>query len=439
MGPHRIDRYCRGFIGALSFPHITALSLAALNLGAGLALALHQPSRSADVRTIYEWCRGWLVEGVRLYSTPHSATDYPPHAIVFLSPLAMLPLEYALHVVAALTLLVTPILAYLVVRASAPRATVSAALMPVLLFLCWGGVRTLLQFTRLSMTLSFAALMLADTRSITSGLILGVAFVKPHIAGPIALWMAFAHRARTIVVAALVVCAGFGAYCFRVGAHPLSVAEHYIDVVLNVHGAEAALLGRTSVRRWIFGAVEDPDWANTVWIATSLGLLLIPCAMAVAERRRHSPAGAAVPAAFCLWSLLSFYHIGNNMILLLPAFVFLWLADDSDTALSRRVLAALLQLELMIDIPVRFRDFAPASGWRRIIIIDFDRFLVVVTFVYVIALWFRGRASEPWREIELEHPAVTGALEGPCEVELAHGEAEEVHPQRDAGRRHAVR
>ena len=46
------------------------------------------------------------------------------------------------------------------------------------------------------------------------------------------------------------------------------------------------------------------------------------------------------------------------MILLLPAFVFLWLADDSDTALPRRVLAALLQIELMIDIPVRFRDFA---------------------------------------------------------------------------------
>jgi len=384
-------RDLRTLVGGLSLGHATALAFAILNLGVGLTLALGQPARSADLQTIHEWCRRWLVEGVRLYSIPNSTTDYPPHAIVFLSPLAMLPLEYVVYVIAAATLLATPLLAYLVVRSNAPDAPVSATVMPVLLFLCWGGVRTLLQFSRLSMTLTFAALALAPARSLTGGLLLGVALTKPHIAGPVALWMAFANRMRAIVIAAMVVAAGFGAYCFRIGAHPLSVASHYVDVLFDVHGAETGLLGRTSVRRWIFGAVDDADWANTTWIAIALILLLIPCAMAVIERRRRSRVSAAVPAAFCLWSLLSFYHIGNNMILLLPAFVFLWFADDPETMMSRRALAVLLQLELMIEIPVRLRDFAPPSGWSRVVIVDFDRFLVVLTFVCVIALWLRGR------------------------------------------------
>jgi uncharacterized membrane protein YecN with MAPEG domain len=388
-------RTWRSFWRTLSFPALTACGFAILNLAGGVALALNQPSRRADLQTIHEWCSRWLLEGVRLYSIPNSTTDYPPHAIVFLSPIAMLPLEWVVHVVAALTLIATPILACLVVRATSPHARLSAAATPIFLFLCWGGVRTLLQFTRLSLTLTFAALMLAESRSTTSGMLLGLALVKPHIAGPVALWIAFRYRARAILVAAIVVASGVCVYCLRVGVDPSQVASSYVDVLVDVHGAEAGLQGRTSVRRWIFAAVDDPYRANTLWIAAAFVLLAIPCAMAAIERRRSSHAAAAVPAAFCLWSLLSFYHIGNNMILLLPAFVFLWLADDPKTAIARRVLAALLQIELMIDIPVRLRDYAPAYGPGCAIIVDFDRFLVALTFVYVIALWCRLRRSGP--------------------------------------------
>ena len=137
-----------------------------------------------------------------------------------------------------------------------------------------------------------------------------------------------------------------------------------------------------------------------------------------------------MPAAFCLWSLLSFYHIGNNMILMLPAFVFLWFADDPPTAVKRRVLALLIQLELMVDVPVRFRAFVPLSGWGRLVIVDFDRFLVALTFAYVIALWYRLRnvpcSLESGREVELENPPGTRTLERPREIELADRVAEQV-------------
>jgi len=373
-----------------SIPKALLLAVAALNLAVGVALALSDDSRSADLAAIHDWCRQWLFEGSRLYAAT-STTDYPPHAIVFLSPIAMLPLESAIQVVAALTLILSPLVGYFIVRTNSPQARVSAAAVPVLLFLCWGGVRTLLQFTRISLTLAFAAALLGDTRSVASGVCLGLALAKPHIAGPIAMWMAFAHRARTILVASAVVAVGFGSYCLRVGAHPLGVIARYFSVVLSVHGASAGLEGRTSVRRWIFAAVDDPDLANGAWIGAALLLLLIPCAMAAIERKNRSDARGAVPAAFCLWSLLSFYHLGNNMILMFPAFVFLWYANDPETVHKRRVLMALIQLELVVDVPVRLRGLAPASGWARLIIVDFDRFLVALAFAYVIVVWWKIR------------------------------------------------
>ncbi len=37
------------------------------------------------------WGRGWLVDGINIYHLVDSAVDYPPNAIVLLSPLGLLP------------------------------------------------------------------------------------------------------------------------------------------------------------------------------------------------------------------------------------------------------------------------------------------------------------------------------------------------------------
>src|SRR2546430_5819553 len=185
MARRLFDSESRWQLLAARIPLLTAVAVtfAGLNRGVGVALALNQPSAHADLRTLHDWCRRWLIEGGCLYSAPNSATDYPPHAIVFLSPIALLPFEQLVPVCAALTLALTPLLAYFVVRSMSPRTRLSAAAMPVLLFLCWGGVRTLLQFSRFSLTLAFAAAVFADSRAVPSGICLGIALAKPHIAG----------------------------------------------------------------------------------------------------------------------------------------------------------------------------------------------------------------------------------------------------------------
>ena len=64
---------------------------AGLNLAVGVALALRQPARASDLLEIYDWCRSWLFGRHDLYAGPYAVTDYPPNAIVMLSPLALLP------------------------------------------------------------------------------------------------------------------------------------------------------------------------------------------------------------------------------------------------------------------------------------------------------------------------------------------------------------
>jgi Na+/H+ antiporter NhaA len=96
---------------------------------------------------------------------------------------------------------------------------------------------------------------------------------------------------------------------------------------------------------------------------------------------------AAAPALFCLWSLLTIYHIGNNLILLLPAFAFLLLVDDPATVWWRMGVASAIQIAMMLDIPVHLASRVPDHGPLFLLVRDFDRIVVLVTFVSVTLLW----------------------------------------------------
>jgi UDP-N-acetylmuramyl pentapeptide phosphotransferase/UDP-N-acetylglucosamine-1-phosphate transferase len=106
--------------------------------------------------------------------------------------------------------------------------------------------------------------------------------------------------------------------------------------------------------------------------------------------------GMAIPAMFCLWSLLTIYHNGNNMILMLPAFAFLWFRDDRRASPWRWLGILVLQAALAFDVPVRLSAEAPSLGWGRIAIEQFDRGVVLATLAWVSITWWRLTSSR-WR------------------------------------------
>jgi hypothetical protein len=63
-------------------------TLAILNLAAG-TIASSLPGRLFDFDLMMAWGRYWLIQGANVYAPgPWGNVDYPPNAVVLLSPLA---------------------------------------------------------------------------------------------------------------------------------------------------------------------------------------------------------------------------------------------------------------------------------------------------------------------------------------------------------------
>jgi hypothetical protein len=374
---------------------IALLAIAAcVNLAAGVVLALRDPRRASDLWVMYEWCRDWLLHAQSLYTGPEAYADYPPNAIVMLSPIAFVPERWLVAAWTAGAVALTPVLPWLVLRAAWRRDRAALAV-PLLLCLCWAAPRTLLQFSLLAMVLSSGALLLADTRWLAAGVSLGLALGKPHIAVPVALWMLVTRRLRPLAAAAAVAAIGWIVYDARIGENPLSTAMGYWHVLGSEYGGASGLVGHTSIRGWVHAAVGDAAAADVTWVAISALLLAALCALALRDRARAlDEGGLAVPAMFGLWSLLVTYHNGNNLILALPAFAFLWFDGDRRAA-SHWVPIVVLQAAMAFDVPVRLNGMAPAGTWERIAIDNFDRLLLLAALACVSVRWNRLTAAPP--------------------------------------------
>jgi hypothetical protein len=364
---------------------VLLVAAAAINLAVGVALALGDPGRASDLRVMFDWCRAWLIDGHSLYTGADASADYPPNAIVLLSPIALVPERWLVPLWTAGSLLLAPVLPWLVMQTASTRGGLARAL-PALLFLCWAAPRTLLQFSVLSMTLACAALLVVNERGRAAGIALGLALFKPHIAGPIALWMLLTGRIRPLVTAGAVALAGWAVYDARIGENPLTTAAGWWHVVQSEYAGVSGLVGHTSIRGWALIASSDPATADVLWISAS-GILL--AGLWLLARRGRSLAldagGIAVPAVFCLWSLLVTYHNGNNMILMLPAFACLWFRDDGASPAAHWIPIAATQLAMAFDVPVRLGHTTVTSGAVGVAIEHFDRVFVLAMLVYVSA------------------------------------------------------
>jgi hypothetical protein len=230
---------------------------------------------------------------------------------------------------------------------------------------------------------------------------LGLALAKPQIAGPVALWMLLTGRTRSVAIAGVTVAAGFAVFCIHAHANPLLVVSDYLRTLTVVYADPSVLVGRTSIRRWTFLWTSTPLGANIAWMVGSVALLVAPCVVALSDRRRAPPPGAPVALAlFCLWSLLVWYHLSNNFVLMLPAVALLLVCEDERSRTSRLAMAAVMEVAAIADVPLRLARLAPALGPAGFLIVDFDRLVLLAAFAYLIALWYRlslAPAREGWR------------------------------------------
>ena len=372
-------------------------SLAALNLFAG-AVVSSQPHRLFDLETIQRWGRQWLAGGANIYFEPDWAVDYPPNAIVALSPLGLLPLEVAHPLWMMLNVAMAILAPYFAARFFRPHDPFRVVLLPILMFLCWGGIRTLTQFSLAALTCSMAAMVCADRSRLKAGIWLGLSMMKPQVAIPVFLWTIFTRRWRVAAMAIGAASVAVAAFCVRSQAGPFMVLARYIDVLAALHTGDAALAGLSELRPLIAQVSGNPLAADTVaaWLAVSV--LAGICVAGFQEGAPGARALYAAPPLVACWSLLTFYHLTYGFIVLLPVMMLLAL-NDSERSPLRRGLFWGLQLGMMFDVPGLSRRLGVADTWIYAdVLVHADRMLLSMLFAGLVLLAWRESAPQPSRQ-----------------------------------------
>lgn len=365
--------------------------MAGLNLAAAVAIT-SWPERQVDLDTIQRWGGNWLLRGDDIYATDWDYPDYPPHAIALLSPLGMLSLAWAVQAWSVINLALLLVAPYLALRHLRRDLSASEAALPMLMFLCWSGSRTLLQFSLLALTFGLASVVLADRRPLWSGVFLGLALMKPQIAAPFLVWAVLARRWTSVAMAFGVVVAGFGVYCARATAHPIDVIVNYASSLQHLYTGQALMLGLAQLRPAFKIVASAPSAVDAMSLAAAALLLGVMCAVAWTERRLDDRITLAAPPMVALWSLLTFYHLTYGFLILLPLAARLLYAEITGTRAFRRRLFWSLQLGLMFDVPGWSSRLAPLlsiPGWVDVLLGHFDRALMLALYAATGVLAFR--------------------------------------------------
>jgi hypothetical protein len=264
-----------------------AAALAAISVGAAIFLSL-QPHRLEDLRSVVAWTSQWL-GGANLYG-PGADTDYPPWAIVTLSPLAVIPAAAVPAFWIACNLIA---LTFVARRLSQDRPDL------YFLLIAAGTIRTLNQFSLVTLALAIAG---TTSSGRLSPLWLGLSLMKPQIGGVFWLNAMWKRQWRLAAIACAVPLVLMAVFAARAHVSILSLPREYAQSIAVAH----ADLPR--------GQTELTPMVHAIWPGASYGFIavLVAISIFVPLARRESVAG------FALASLLSIRHLSYDLILLLP-------------------------------------------------------------------------------------------------------------------------
>jgi hypothetical protein len=289
--------------------------LAAVNLAAGLWLST-QPSHAEDLHAVAGWVREWL-SGANPYASIHSVVDYPPWALVALSPLSLVPSAWLTPLWAGVNLaLLAALIVRLVRRVDEPdRARLALAL----LLAATASSRTLTQFSLLSFLLAVTGGFSASR--VLGGVCVGLSLMKPQVGGVVLCWWLLQREWARAGIAAGVAAALAVVFAVRAGIGPALLVQQYASVLTVVHGASEPLPGHTEFRAWLLPFW--PEHAAALGTSAVLALLfLAPAVVAVSRARpsRFAGDGSLELLALCgCASLLAVRHLSYDFLLLWPA------------------------------------------------------------------------------------------------------------------------
>jgi len=291
---------------------VVLVVLAALNVCGGVLLTLAR-DQVADLFLVASWLQIWL-SGGHLYG-PGSITDYPPWAIVTLSPLALVPRDWLVAVWIVFNLGLAAVIVWRLATISHENAASVRNL--AWLLAATGTIRQLLQFSHLSYALAIVGAFTASP--LVGGLLVGVSLMKPQIGGVVWLWLVLRRDWRRAAYALPVPLILTAVYIAVAPIGLLDLVSGYRAAITSQYGDPSGLPGQSDLRLWLWRLWPDPS-VNAVLSGLVLAGLLVPLVMAVVRRRADGRDMELLGLCGAI-SLLAVRHLSYDFLLLLPVLV----------------------------------------------------------------------------------------------------------------------
>ena len=335
--------------------------MAAVNLTVGVWMSL-QPRRLGDMRAVTGWSRSWT-DGVNVYADPASGVDYPPWALVLLSPLAALPPAWQPVIWVACNLALAGALICLLLRFAGEQPRASAGL--AWLLASAACLRVLDQFTLLSYTLAVAGIVVPSAA--IGGLAIGTSLIKPQVGGVVLLWTLLRRDWRRAWWAAAAPTALSLVFILVSRTNPLSLVAQYGRALWSLYGSPMRLPGHSELRPWVWRLWPGTGGNVAVTIVLA-GALLAPLFWAAAARHPFRSADRRLEMlALCgVVSLLVVRHLSYDFVLLFPALVAWRTPPFSDGAHAPRALFYTLAALIVLSVPSWARLAVRAGGPRTL-------------------------------------------------------------------------
>ncbi len=241
--------------------------------------------------------------------------------------------------------------------------------------------RTLNQFSIASFAPAVAGVLLAERHPRLAGVAIGLSLIKPHIGGPALLWALVSRRWQTAAIAAVTQAALIAIYLAH-AAVPLNVPGEYLQAIARTQNRGDLIAGETSLQPLVAWLPLTPLTLQMVIAVALTGALLLIWS------RRGKDVDLTFFAAACLLSLLSFRHLGYNLLLAIPALV--WAVSHEQRRV--RILGFLAFVTLAASPPTFWRYIVePAGGGPAAAAAAAHAYRAVVAMLFVVLALQPGR------------------------------------------------
>ena len=277
---------------------------------------------------VREWVVHWS-RGLNVYEGT-LGVDYPPNALVFLSPLLLFPVPHGELWFASLNTIICVMAAWSIVSLTSGYAGLTFTrverLIYVLMLLAWSPTRVAIWSGQTSPLLILAcclALRTSEWSPVLAGLLLGFGASKPHLAFGFVLMAAFCRMWKVLIFAALSSVGAAVLYAVSVHQSPFAVLWQYLTTLFTVYGGPTFYRGDVDLRPFFVDLSPTYAIGERLYLATTAitGLILLGLTW---RSRARIEASVWVLAASLAW-VTAFLPINRYGLLLIAPTVLLTL------------------------------------------------------------------------------------------------------------------